>query len=633
MSAEDLFQQLVEAVPVGIAIFRGPEFIVDMANETYLQIVDRPREAFVGKPLFGGLPEIRPVVEPLLNKVYQQGIPHYGTEFEVTLNRHGRREQTYFNFVYQPLREHHLITGIVVVANEVTQLTKRQKLVEERERKFRRMIDLSPIAMAIFRGEDLVIEMANRTILENIWRRRPSEVIGRPLAEAFPELTGQPFPALLAEVFRTGQSHRQKEALAHVAGNDGERAFFLDLEYSALRNNTGEVDGIMITVNDVTEKVKSRQSLEEAEERARLATDASLAGIFDIELPSLRVNCSARFFEIFGLPPGSSFPEITSRVHPDDAAIRTAAWELSLETGILFYEVRIITGDDRIRWIRAQGRLYRNDQGEPTRMLGTIVDFTPQKMFSAELEEKVRERTLQLEKANQELALRNQELLSFNYISSHDLQEPLRKIQTFASRITSTEATLSPENHVYFQRIQQSAKQMRMLIRDLLEYSRAGEGEKQFEPVDLGEVLATMVQQLLEEAADENVRIDIGEMPVIHAIPFQINQLFSNLLSNAVKFSRKKHQPIIRVEADRTADGHIIRVIDNGIGFLPEYKEHIFEVFRRLHHRSEYEGTGVGLAICKKIVENHSGTITAEGQPGEGATFSVWLPAKGSSGR
>jgi PAS domain S-box-containing protein len=631
MKAEELFSQ----APVGITIFRGPEFVVEMANETYLAIVDRSADYFVGKPLFDVLPEVRTAVEPLLNDVYWKGIPYYGTEFEVVLNRHGKREMTYFNFVYQPLREGELVTGIIVVANEVTS------------------------------------------------------------------------------------------------------------------------------------QVQARKAVEEAEERARLATEASLAGVFDIELPSTRTNCSQRFYDIMDLPPGSSHEVIVKRVHPDDMAVRDRAWIDSFVTGVLFYEIRIVVSDGAVRWVRAQGRLYKDKTGKPVRMLGTIIDntdavmaeealktserkfrllsnalpqliwtadadgtpnyyseslfaytgFPPkelggpgwlefihpadradnmrfweestrtgrpfllehrlrrhdgiyrwmlsravaqrdddgnivmwvgtstdindQKLFSEELEKKVRERTAQLEAANQELALRNQELLSFNYISSHDLQEPLRKIQTFASRIISTEDALSPDNREYFERIRKSANQMRMLIRDLLEYSRAGEGERQFEEVDLVEMIQTIKQQLIEEADRGRLEIVVRKMPVIRGIPFQISQLFTNLLSNAAKFSRKKEYPVVGVEgyllavgADNRpaflpADGafQVIEVRDNGIGFSPEYKEHIFEVFRRLHHRSEYEGTGVGLAICKRIVENHGGFITADGQPGEGAVFTVYLPA------
>jgi PAS domain S-box-containing protein len=603
-----------------------------MANDTYLQVVDRPKEYFVGKPLFEVLPEVRSAVEPLLNDVYWKGIPYYGTEFEVVLNRHGKKELAYFNFVYHPLREENVITGVVVVASDVTEQVRRKQFLQESEQKFRLFIDQSPIAMSVFRGKDYIIELANKTLLEKIWRRDAESVIGKRLLDVFPELVGQPFPALLEEVLRTGKTHSEKEALAYVEGSDGMRSFFLDFDYSALYNQEGIADGIMVTVSDVTDRVRSRKQVEEAEERARLAAEASLSGIFDVDLVSDRITCSQRFYEIFELPAGSSHTAVLERVHPDDLVIRNEAQDLAFATGVLFYEVRIVTPHG-IRWIRTQGRAFKHENGEPTRLLGTIVDITDKvmadqamKTFTEELEKKVQERTRELQVANEELGIRNQELMSFNYISSHDLQEPLRKIQTFASRIKSTEEHLSPENQVYFQKMQQSAKRMQLLIRDLLEYSRAGEGEKSFESVDVGEIVQTIRQHIMDGSDVGHLRIEVGALPVVMGIPFQMNQLFSNLLSNAVKFSRKVEYPLVRVEHE-VADGfHVIRVTDNGIGFLPEYKEHIFEVFKRLHHKSEYEGTGIGLAICKKIVENHRGMITADSVPGEGAEFTVWLP-------
>jgi PAS domain S-box-containing protein len=751
MTAEQLFSQ----VPIGITIFRGPDFVVEAANDAYLEIIDRTPEFFIGKPLFDVLPEVRSAVEPLLDQVYRKGIPYHGRGFEVTLNRHGKQELTYFNFEYRPLRENDQITGVIVVASEVTDQVLRKQSIEENERRFRTFIDQSPIAMCIFRGKDMVIEIANKALLTLIWRRTAEEVIGKKLMDVFTELAGQRFPALIGQVLRTGKAHSEKEALGFVEGKDGKRAFYVDFDYSPLFTKAGESDAIMVTASDVTEKVKARHSLEVAEERARLATEASLAGVFDIDLHTGGTNCSPRFFEIMDLPPSASRADWLGRVHPDDRPARDKAWNDGLKSGVLHYEIRIKTGSGAVRWIRSQGRVYKDDNAEPVRVLGTILDITEkvkadealidserkfrhlsnalptlvwtatadgksytynesvysysglsveeldrlgwselvhsddlddnirlwaeslqtgrpylyehrlrrydgtyrwmltraiaqrndsgqiiswvgtttdineQKQFSEELEHKVMERTAELQIANTELALRNQELLSFNYISSHDLQEPLRKIQTFASRIRGTESQLTPQNEIYFQRMQQSAKQMQMLIRDLLEYSRAGEGERNFETVDLGEIVQRVKQQLLEDNESSRLHIDVRDLPTVRAIPFQINQLFSNLLSNAVKFSRKTEHPVICVDASYQQDGnyHVIRVTDNGIGFQPEYKEKIFEVFRRLHNRSEYEGTGVGLAICKKIAGNHNGFITAEGHPGEGATFTVFLPA------
>jgi len=254
------FENLVAQVPAGITIFRGPTFIVEMANDTYLQLVDRKKEDFVGSPLFEALPEVKEAVAPLLTNVLQSGIAFHGTEFQVQLNRHSKKEPAWFNFVYQPLRETDgSISGIVVVANEVTeQVIARHKLAES-ERQFRNVVTHSPIAMAIWRGRDLVIEMANDVLLQNLWRRELHQVQGKKLLDVFPELKGQQFPLLLEKVFETGITHKENEAVAYIDANDGRKKYYLDFEYAPLFGQDQQVAAIMVTVNDVTERVETRK--------------------------------------------------------------------------------------------------------------------------------------------------------------------------------------------------------------------------------------------------------------------------------------------------------------------------------------------------------------------------------------
>jgi PAS domain S-box-containing protein len=254
-------------------------------------------------------------------------------------------------------------------------------------------------------------------------------------------------------------------------------------------------------------------------------------------------------------------------------------------------------------------------------------------------EETVIENARALEVKNRELAAMNQELASFAYVSSHDLQEPLRKIQTFATRIIETEEkTLSEKAKDYFGRMQSAALRMQKLIEDLLTYSRTNTAEKKIESVNLNEVISELTTDLKEMIDSKSAKISVAPLPTINAIRFQIAQLFTNIFTNALKFSKPDIVPEISVSA-QTVEGssfgqvanakklfYKISITDNGIGFEPEHKNKIFEVFQRLHGRSEYSGTGIGLAICKKIVENHGGVISAEGELDKGATFNIYLP-------
>lgn len=243
------------------------------------------------------------------------------------------------------------------------------------------------------------------------------------------------------------------------------------------------------------------------------------------------------------------------------------------------------------------------------------------------------ENTEVLREKNTELEKMNKELRSFSYIASHDLQEPLRKIQTFADRILDKEQqSLSTEGKDYFRRMQNAAKRMQTLIDDLLAYSRTSTDEKLFKDIDLNQIISQVRDDLKEEIVHKNAIIETSGLCVLSVIPFQIRQLFQNLISNSLKFSYPEKVPHINISAEIVFDQKSgikecrVRVKDNGIGFEDIYKEKIFEVFQRLHGKMEYNGTGIGLAIVRKIVENHQGTITAESTPGEGSTFEIVLP-------
>ncbi|HYG01967.1 MAG TPA: ATP-binding protein [Chryseosolibacter sp.] len=236
---------------------------------------------------------------------------------------------------------------------------------------------------------------------------------------------------------------------------------------------------------------------------------------------------------------------------------------------------------------------------------------------------------------NQQLERTNAELSSFAYIASHDLQEPLRKIQTFLSRISDLEqGKLSERSVDFFNRIQLASQRMQQLIDDLLSYSRMNPDKDKYQEVDLNEIISAVQNDLSETIAEKRAQVNINtSLPVVTGIPFQLAQLFTNLITNALKFSKVEVPPVIDIVSmkERNASGktfHRISVSDNGIGFEPAYSSKIFELFHRLHGRSEYAGTGIGLAICKKIAENHDGHIEAEGIPGKGATFHLYVPAR-----
>ena len=381
--SEKKFRDTVMQAPVGIVLMKGPSFIVEMANATYLQLVDKKEETFVGRSIFDSLPEVRETVEPLLTRVMQTGIPYHANDFKVPLNRFGERQTAYFNLLYQPLRENNgAITGVMAIAYEVTQQVKDKFTLKESEEKFSNLVMHSPIAMTIWRGPEYIIEIANHEMTTNIWRKKPEEVMGRKALDVFPELFDQKYPALLKKVLLEGVVHRESEAVAWVQGDDGMKKFYLDFEYSPLFEKDGSISGIMITVNDVTRRVEDRQQLEDAEARMRLAAEGTGLATWDLNLQTRQIIYSPRLALIFGYSENAllSHAEMRSLIHPEDRQpIVEKAFELALRTGVYDYESRIVHSDKSIHWIRTQGKVIFDGQQQPVRMLGTMRDITVEK--------------------------------------------------------------------------------------------------------------------------------------------------------------------------------------------------------------------------------------------------------------
>jgi len=767
--SEKRFRNTVKQLPLGIAILKGADLVVEMANATYLQIVDKTEDQILGKPVFALVPEARDKVHPLLSKVFEEGIPYYTDELEVTLNRYEKQEVCYFNLVFHPLKdENNAIEGVIIVAFEVTQAVKARHLLTESEKAFRKLVVDSPIAMAIFRGRDHIIEMANNTMLKTIWQKKKKETIGKPILEVFPELIEQKYPDLLDQVLLNKKIVRENESLAYINIKGELKKFYLDYQYTPLLEKDGNPSGVMVTVNDITLKVEARKKVEDAEERARLAAEIAEIATWDLNVPTQELIYSENLATIFGHDKALKLArhQIREQIHPDDKAIVDEAYKTALKTSIYKYESRIIKPDNSISWIRAHGKIFFDENMLPVKMLGTIMDITDeknnqetlikseekfrlladsmpqhiwtsdplgnlnyfnqsvytysgipveeitkkgwlqivhpqdreanvnawmqavktgkdfllehrfrrydgeyrwqlsraiaqkdakgniqmwvgtstdiqdQKNFTNQLEKEVFERTEQLEIKNRDLINMNIELQSFAYISSHDLQEPLRKIQTFASRLSDLdEQNISAKAKTYLSRIEVSAKRMQTLIQDLLEYSRTNSAERVFVKTNLDDIAEEIKSDFSERIEEKNAQINFHPLGQATIIPFQFRQLLHNLIGNALKFSKKDVLPIIEIKARRIKGNHIkheinypdkmyyhLQVSDNGIGFDPEYKERIFEVFQRLNTENEFAGTGIGLAIVKKIVENHKGMITASGEKNKGATFDIYIP-------
>jgi PAS domain S-box-containing protein len=386
----------------------------------------------------------------------------------------------------------------------------------------------------------------------------------------------------------------------------------------------GEVDAFALNKNNRSEIY----TLHSGDYAYRVLVENFSEGALNLSEDGMIVYTNSYFLSLLRLPyekiVGYSFSHF---VHVDSQESFKRLFQQAL-TGTSKGEINLHDGRDSIPVYVSLTSLQPN---LPT--IGIIVtDLTEKRKHEKELAEK-----------NNQLAQSNTELASFSYIASHDLQEPLRKIQTFCNRILDrADHELSPDLQDYFNRILQATARMKNLISDVLNYSRINTREKDFALTDLN-VLAQDAKHNLEERMEASrATITIDPLPSVNVIPYQINQLFTNIFSNAIKYRKADATPVVHVMAKivhaneirnpdvNTVNSHYhqISISDNGIGFVQAHAEKIFELFQRLHGVYQYEGTGIGLSICKRILQNHKGFIEAKGSPGVGAVFTFYLPVQ-----
>jgi PAS domain S-box-containing protein len=395
------------------------------------------------------------------------------------------------------------------------------------------------------------------------------------------------------------------------------------------------------TVIDTTEQKNILEDLKESETKFRLLADSMPGFVWTTDANGRPTYFSQPLYDFSGLTL-EEIIHVGGLVHPDEREENIRSWDEAVATGKDYiFEHRYRRQDGEYRWQLSRAVPQRDSKGNIQMWIGTSTDIHDRKLFTDELEQEVQERTKELSHANNELLRSNSELAQFAYVASHDLQEPLRKIQTFASRIFELENDkLSDKGKEYFDRMQTASLRMQQLIKDLLSFSRINTEEKQFKQTDLNAILAAAQEQLNEQIEQKHAVIRYANLPVMNVIAYQFEQLFTNLINNSLKFSKDNVAPEIDISAALADAAEItplpsaaaekyyhLSIKDNGIGFEPEYNERIFLVFQRLHGNEKYQGTGIGLAICKRIVENHKGIITASGELGKGACFDIYIPA------
>ena len=636
----NFFQQ----APAMLAILKGPDHVFEFLNQPFQDLIGG-RDP-VNLPVREAFPEATGQgYYEILDSVYKTGNPFVGREMPLQVVRNQSLESIYINIICQVLKDSSgQADGILVFCYDVSEQVLARTQLQDAESRSRLAIEAA--RMGTF-DWDLQNQhfISSERLVEIFGYHNASKVSHQDLLNRFHPEDKPLRDKAVKNSYKTGSLNYE----ARLQWTDLS-IHWINVYGKIFSDDSRNILRMYGTVVDVTSQKIALEEIKESESKFRLLANAMPQLVWTADKNGNLNYFNQAVYNYSGL----EFKDIENNgwisiVHPDDRDANIKKWITSIKSGAEFIiEHRFRKHNGEYRWQLSRAIPQMDTQGNIQMWIGSSTDIQEQKYFMQELEKSVIERTQSMNYANlvlkqtvSELEQSNAELASFNYIASHDLQEPLRKIIAFSKRIEDLDqSTLSDLSKDYFGRIISATSRMQNLIDAFLSYSQASNIRVAFEPTDLNTIFNEVKMDFAEKIEQNKIILESQPLPVLTCIPLQINQLFTNLIGNAIKYCRTHVQSQIDVFAeelqgrDLTFEGvdlmktyWKISVRDNGIGFDQTYESQIFELFQRLHKRHEYAGTGIGLAICKKIMRNHKGFISASGQSGSGAVFSMYFPS------
>lgn len=629
--------------PVAMSILAGPDFTIEMVNEQMLNFLDKTWDEVKHKPAFEAMPDTRNQgFEQLLQNVYATGKQELIKESRIKFVRHGEMQDLYIKLVIQPLHEEDSsISGVIVLIDEITEMVQARKKIAENEIRLRTALQTAQIATF-----EVGLENSDFYYSDTL-----ATIFG------FRDPKGHKQADFAARIHPEDEAIRTK---AHEIANEKGTLFYEarvlwpDQSIHWIRVN-GKIifhdekpTGLFGTVLEITEQMTQSEKLEkmvadrasellsknEALKRSEERYHKMIAEVQDYAIILLDPNgiiqnwnkgaerikqykekeVVGRPFQIFYLPKDRSN-------HLPDKLLNQAR-----ETGRATHEGWRLRKDQTRFWGLVTITALHDEQNNVIGFSKVTRDLTEKKLADDKLKE-----------YNLELESQNQELEQFAYVASHDLQEPLRKIQTFAEIILQKSEQDSPLQ-LYIEKINSSARRMSDLIRSVLNYGKLSREGSEITPVDLNVIVTNAIADFELVIEEKRAVIKSNPLPLVDGIALQLNQVFVNLIGNALKFC--KADPRIEISSRKIDQSQVldkpeillgnvyyeISFKDNGIGFESQHLKQIFGMFQRLHAKHEFSGTGIGLALCKKIMENHNSHITARSEPGVGSTFYIYFP-------
>ncbi|KAF2517187.1 PAS domain S-box protein [Flavobacterium foetidum] len=652
--SEKKLRDLIMKSPVPNAILRGKDFVIEMANLALLRNIWKKSENEVqGKKIFDLFPELKQQkYASLLTKVYNSGETYSESESLLHIGPYEAGHNVFVDFEYAPIYESdNSISGIKMTLIDVTEKVEARKQIEESEKKFRSLTESLPQLIwetdekgnALFTSGKWFEYTGIEPGTEDAWIKmiHPDDLDENTKVWEHSLATG--------EIYRSDVRFRRKDGVYRWHTVIGEPVYDVENKIVKWVGAFTDIHTEKAFTHELEQQVSARtrelisinESLRKSEERYHLMVEEIQEyAILYLNHDGIIENWNVGAEKIKGYKTDEIVGKYFSIFYSEEDKknnLPQKLLQLAREKGKTVHQGWRVRKDGTHFWASVVITAIHNKQNEVIGFSKVTHDLTEKK----KADDKLQLNSLELEQKNNELEEMNKELQSFAYISSHDLQEPLRKIQTFASQIIEKEwENLSDNGKDKFRRMQNAAQRMQTLINDLLSYSRTNSKERVFEKTDFSRIVDEVKEDLKEELEQKHAVIESSQSSEINIIPFQFRQLLYNLVSNSLKFSKPDVPAVIKITCEIEKGSSLkneklnvlknychITVTDNGIGFEPHYSKKIFDVFQRLHGRDQYKGTGIGLAIVKKIVENHNGIITAKGELNEGASFDIYIPA------
>jgi PAS domain S-box-containing protein len=531
------------------------------------------------------------------------------------------------------------------IAQDVTEQFSIQQELKEKQIFIRKIADATPSIIASYNvntGKYVFISEG----IEKLLGYSPEQVLEGGMEFLTSIIHPEDLPTIIGKntkaLEEANSSPHTKDTVAEftyrMRNSKGEYRWFHTYGTIFDRNSNDKVEHVLNISLDVTESIEATRKIEEQEYFIQQIADASPTILYLFDVDSNRFDYLNReIFYVLNYSPEEILamgPEAISRLyHPDDIALlperKGSPAKFQHKESMMQYECRLRSKKEEWCWFLVREIVFRKtEEGQVQKILGAALDISKRK----EMEKTLLQNSFQLEQSNSSLE-------EFAYVASHDLKEPLRKISTFGDRMSATQMEkLTDDGKIYLKKIVDASQRMQLMIDDLLSVSMIS-GNRSYENFSLQSILDDARQAVEFKIEQKNAIIESTPLPEANIVPSQFRQLFQNLLGNSLKFTREGVQPVIRIshkilKPEEVAHLQLpkapsylqLEFEDNGIGFENEFAGKIFQIFHRLHGRSEYEGTGIGLAICKKIVEHHGGIIFATGKLNEGAKFTIILP-------